>query len=92
MQRKKYFNFITDNKTFSKPVGSIIEMTEKLERELPDIAIVKVFPIRTVYFPDDIISYRRMVIVERRQGHNWDEIFTVINSIQVVAYKNIKII
>ena len=68
--QKKYFEFITSNKTYKKPVSEIIKMTERLEKELQDFVVIRIMPIRTVYFPNNSITCKRLIFIEKKMDIN----------------------
>ena len=86
---KKKFEFIADTRFSDHPQRKLNYMTVQLEKNIVDLGILTVFPIRTIDF-DDCISYRRTFIIEKRKGFKWDDLFTVINKIQAPNYRNIQ--
>jgi hypothetical protein len=84
----KTFEYIKDTRFSKNPFADVVRMSNELEKNIVDVAILKVSPIREISFPDGTISYRRKFEIEKRNGYKWDDIYEIVNKIQAPVYKN----
>ena len=91
MKRKRQFQFAKDTRFCNNPQGEINKMTNQLEQDIQDKAILTVYPTRIIEFgePEPCISVRKTFIVEKRKGFRWNDIYEIINNIQAPHYKSI---
>ena len=89
MERKRKFDFIKDTRFSDNPQGELNKMTTQLEKDISDKGILTVYPTRVLNFPDNVVSFRKTFIVEKRKGYKWDNLYGVINKIQAPHYEHI---
>jgi len=83
----KNFQFIKDTRFSHNPMGDIIKMTHQLEKDIFDVAILIISPIREIKF-ENCVSYRRKFTVKKRIGQTWNDVYSVINKIQAPKFEN----
>ena len=85
---KREIDIIKDSRFSDNPMADVVKMSTEIEKNISDMAILTVYPIRQVNF-DDCVSYRRTMIIEKRKGYKWDFIYGAINKTYAPYYKNV---